>query len=244
MRKEEGVLLLDLAETLGSLTGREFGPEPERWVGWWSEQDKETYAIPSVEGVAFLRGHRAAKSGEGGSGFPETKPGGKLFPVPTTSRQQVFVIDCSGSMEALVTDRERYEGQKYPDFSRMEIVKTELVQEIERLPSNVKFNIIAFATDVNPWKSSLQQANVLVKYAAKDWVQGLHAVGGASKADLALYGLPASSSLEKGKTNAFDALRVALGVGAFRTDARRSGPTSIRTTSCARSGSSTSCARS
>ena len=41
MRREQGILLPDLAETLASLTGQEFGPEPERWMHWWSSVPKE-----------------------------------------------------------------------------------------------------------------------------------------------------------------------------------------------------------
>jgi hypothetical protein len=216
LQKEEGVLVLDLVESLGALTGRDFGPEPVRWAQWWSDQDPQTYDIPTPEGVAYLRGHRESRSGTGGRGFPDTNPGGPVFPAPTPSRRLIYVIDCSGSMETLVTERERYEGQNYPDFSRMEIVKAELLREIERLPSYVKFNIIAFATDVNPWKPTLQPANVLVKYAAKEWVKRLYAIGGASRQELAMHGLTGASGIEKGKTNAFDALRVALGVEDLR----------------------------
>lgn len=217
MQKEQGVLLVDLGDALSGLTGREFGPEPVLWLGWWSELDKSNYEIPNVDAITFLRGHRSLKTGDGGWTYSETNPSGPVFPVRTPSRQIVFVIDCSGSMESLVTDRERFTGKDYADFTRMEIVKTELMHEIDRLPSYVNFNVIAFATEVNPWKPHLQQANVLVKFAAKDWVKGLHAIGGASKEDLAVYGLPGASNISKGKTNAFDALRVALGVGDVRT---------------------------
>jgi hypothetical protein len=217
MQKEQGLLQLDLAETLASLTGQEFGPEPGRWAHWWSSVPKEGYDIPDAAGVAFLRASRTAKSDAGGWEPPETKPGGKVFPLPTASRQMVFVIDCSASMEALVTDRARYEGLDYPDLSRMEIVKTELIRVIDRLPAGARFNIIAFATDVNPWKTSLQPANLAVKFAAREWIKRLHPIGGAADAPLVLAGLPVANTLEKGRTNAFDALRIALGVEDLRT---------------------------
>jgi len=210
MRKEPGLLLLDLGETLASLTGQELGPDPERWAHWWAAVPKEGYEIPEVAAVAFLRGSRAARSGAGGSGMPETKPSGPVFPPLTQSRLITFVIDCSGSMEALVTERERYAGGDYPDFSRMEIVKAELMRVIDRLPANVRFGIIAFATDVMPWKTDLQPANIVVKFAAKEWVKRLHAIGGAAQPSLAIPGLPGANAIEKGRTNTFDALREAL----------------------------------
>jgi HEAT repeat protein len=219
MSKEEGILILDLAEALANLTGKEFGPKPEEWNKWWAERQKEgNYDIPTPEGIAFLRGKREAKSGSaGGWEIPKSKVGGEFFGTKTPSRQMIFVIDCSGSMEALVTEKDKFEAGNYPDYSRMEIVKTELSRTIERLEPYVKFNIISFATDVKSWKDKLQPASITVKSSAKDWVKGLYAIGGASKEDLASVGLVSSASLDKGKTNTFGALKIALGVNDVRT---------------------------
>jgi HEAT repeats/von Willebrand factor type A domain len=210
LTKEEGILILDLAEALANLTGKEFGPKPDEWVKWWAEE-KDKFVLPTLEGIAYLRTRHSTKSGtSGGWDLPDEKIGGAFFGTKTPSRQMIFIIDCSGSMEALVTEKERFEG--FPDLSRMEIVKTELSREIDRLPSYVKFNIIAFATDVNPWKDKLQQASITVKSSAKSWIKTLYAIGGASKEDLATVGLASSAGLEKGKTNTFGALKTALGV--------------------------------
>lgn len=210
-KKEEGILILDLAEALANLTGKEFGPKPDEWAKWWAGENKDTYEIPTPEGIAYLRTRRTMKTGSaGGWELPDEKVGGAFFGTKTPSRQMIFIIDCSGSMEALVTEKERFEG--FPDLSRIEIVKTELIREIDRLPSYVRFNIIAFATDVNPWKDKLQQASITVKSAAKSWVKTLTAIGGSSKEDLAVVGLTASASLDKGKTNTFGAIKTALGV--------------------------------
>jgi len=218
MSKEEGVLILDLAEALANLTGKEFGPKPEEWTKWWAEQSKDTYEIPTPEGIAYLRSKRTAKSGSGsGWEIPKSKVGGEFMHIVTPSRQMIFVIDCSGSMEALVTEKERFEAGNYPDYSRMEIVKTELMRTIDRLEPFVKFNIIAFATKVKPWKDKLQQASITVKSSAKDWVKSLSALGGASKEDLAFVGLTAAAGLDEGKTNTYGALKLALGVNDVRT---------------------------
>ncbi|MBK7643786.1 MAG: HEAT repeat domain-containing protein [Planctomycetes bacterium] len=218
MNKEEGVLILDLAEALANLTGKEFGPNPDEWNKWWAGENHETYVIPTPEGIAYLRGKREAKSGtSGGWEIPKSKVGGDFFGTKTPSRQMVFVIDCSGSMETLVTEKERFADGNYPDYSRMEIVKTELMRTIDRLEPYVKFNIISFATDVKPWKDKLQTASITVKSSAKDWVKTLYAIGGASKEDLATVGLIGAANLDKGKTNTFGALKIALGVNEVRT---------------------------
>ncbi len=217
LEKEQGLLRADLAETLASLTSREFGPNPTEWARWWSEQDPATYAIPSAEGVAYLRGHRQAKSGGSSWEHPGETTGVGLLGTETLSREVVFVIDCSGSMEALVTDKERFDPAHYPDLSRMEVVKTELTRTLERLPAYTRFNILAFATDVSPWKRELQTATFPVRCAAIEWVKRLHPIGGASREGLAAVGLPGASEIEKGRTNAWDALRLALGVEDVRT---------------------------
>ena len=213
MTKEEGILILDLAEALANLTGKEFGAKPEEWTKWWAEQNKDTYNIPTPEGIAYLRTKRAAKSGAGGGWeIEKSKVGGEFMKIQTPSRQMVFVIDCSGSMEALVTEKDKFADGNYPDLSRMEIVKTELMRTIDRLEPYVKFNIISFATDVKPWKDKLQPASITVKSSAKEWVKALYAIGGASKEDLATVGLVSSANLDKGKTNTYGALKIALGV--------------------------------
>jgi len=218
MAKEEGLLILDLAEALANLTGKEFGAKPDEWTKWWAGEKKDTYDIPTPEGIAYLRGKRSAKSGvAGGWEIDKSKVGGDFMKIRTPSRQMIFVIDCSGSMEALVTEKERFEAGNYPDYSRMEIVKTELMRTIDRLEPYVKFNIISFATKVKPWKDKLQQASITVKSSAKDWVKGLIAIGGASKEDLASVGLIGSANLDEGKTNTYGALKVALGVNDVRT---------------------------
>lgn len=207
---EQGVLVPDVAETLANLTGKEFGAEPEKWTAWWAE-NKATFSLPTLEAIAYLRGHREASTGAASRPFP--KSGVATFGgIATSSRSIMFVIDVSGSMEAEVTEKERFSDGKYPSFERIDIVKTELARVIDSLDATVNFNIISFATKVDPWKDKLMPANVLNKSAAKDWVMGRVAIGGSSKEDLAMAGLTASANLEMGKTNTYGALMAALNV--------------------------------
>jgi hypothetical protein len=76
----------------------------------------------------------------------------------------------------------------------------------------VNFNILAFATKIDPWKQKLTTASILNKSEAKDWIKGLIAIGGASKEDLASAGFSGSANLEMGKTNTYGALMAALNV--------------------------------
>lgn len=210
--KEEGILVPDIAEALAGLTGKEFGAKPEKWKEWWA-QNKSSFSLPSVDAIAYLRGHREAKTGKGSSEYYKSGVV-EYHGIDTPSRSILFVIDVSGSMEALVTEKERFEGGKYPSLARIDIVKTELQRTIDHLEPFVNFNILAFATDIDPWKKALVPANILNKSAAKEWASHLVAIGGSSKEDLAQAGLLGSANLEKGKTNTYGALMAALGVKA------------------------------
>jgi HEAT repeat protein len=207
---EEGRLVPDIAEALANLTGKELGADAEKWKAWWAE-NKATFVLPTAEAIAYLRGHRDAATGGARSNFPKSGVT-DYHNIPTASRSIMFVIDVSGSMEAEVVEKERFSDGNYPSFQRIDIVKTELSRTIDRLEPFVNFNILAFATKVDPWKQKLVQANVLNKSAAKDWVKGLIAIGGASKEDLATVGFTGSAGLEMGKTNTFGALMQALNV--------------------------------
>jgi hypothetical protein len=142
--------------------------------------------------------------------------------IETTSRSILFIIDVSGSMEAEVIEKERFSDGKYPSMQRIDIVKTELMRTIDRLDANVNFNILAFATKVDPWKKDLVPSNIVNKSAAKDWIRGLEAIGGNSKEDLASAGLVGSANMEMGKTNTYGALMAGLGIDAAKKD---KGPT-------------------
>jgi hypothetical protein len=132
--------------------------------------------------------------------------------ISTPSRSILFVIDVSGSMENQVIEKERFEDGEYPSFARIDIVKTELARTIESLEPYVKFNILSFATEMDPWKKGLVKANVLNKSSAMDWAMGLEALGGSSNSDLAGVGLVGSANLSAGKTNTYGSLMWALGV--------------------------------
>jgi hypothetical protein len=210
LAKEEGLLVPEISEALANLTGKEFGSTVEKWRTWWTEVSLG-YKLPTPEAVAYLRGTRDARTG--GPPREYLKSGVVAYHgIDSPSRSIIFVIDCSGSMEALVTEKERFEGGNYPSFTRIDIVKTELQRTIDHLESFVNFNVLSFATDIDPWKKGLVPANILNKSAAKDWVGRLQAIGGSSKEDLASMGLVGSANLEKGKTNTFGALMAALEV--------------------------------
>lgn len=204
MDREEGRLLEDVGEALENLTGRTFGSRKDLWQRFWDGGGD--YEIPTDEELAKLRAIQRKRA----ESYSPT--GTSYHGIDTPSRSILFVIDVSGSMENEVIERERFEDGDFPSFQRIDIVKTELARTIEALESYVRFNIVAFASKVDPWKKDLVVANVLNKSSAIDWVNRLEPLGGESKLALGNVGLAGSADLSAGKTNTYGALTWALGV--------------------------------
>lgn len=210
LQVEEGVLVPAIVEALSNLTGLEL-LEPVAWKNWW-EGNKATFVLPKAEAIAYMRAKRETTTGK--AKWDYAKSGvADYHGIDTPSRSILFVIDVSGSMEAEVVEKERFSDGNYPSFLRIDIVKTELQRTIDRLQPFVNFNMVAFATKVDPWKKNkLVPANPLNRSAAKDWAKGLYAIGGASKEDLASAGLIGAANLDMGKTNTYGAIMTAMGI--------------------------------
>jgi len=208
MTVEEGRLVEDIGQALADLTGRDFGQRIDAWENFWNTY-RDRFQIPTDAELAHLREKQKERR------ETYSPPGAVTFHgVETPSRSIIFVIDVSGSMEQEVVDVERFKDGGYPSMKRIDIVKTELMRTIESLESYVRFNILAFATEVDPWKKTLVAANPLNRSSAESFVRRLEAIGGSSKQDLARAGLVGAANLEAGKTNSYDALMSALGVSA------------------------------
>ena len=205
MALEEGRLREDIGRALANITGRDFGTRLDGWQRFWSTFE-ERFVIPTDAELERLREARK-KTQEN-----YTPPEGAVsyHGIDTPSRSIVFVIDVSGSMEQEVVDKERFADGDYPSFQRIDIVKTEMARTIEGLEPYVEFNILAFATEVKPWKKGLVKANPLNKSSAMSWIGRLEALGGSSKNDLAAAGLTGAANLEAGRTNSWGALSAAL----------------------------------
>ncbi|QDU67025.1 HEAT repeat domain-containing protein [Engelhardtia mirabilis] len=206
MALEEGRLRADIGATLEGLTGRGFGARLELWKSWWGAVEAR-FELPTVEELAAAEEARARDSAQYAP-IEEVSYHG----VSTPSRRILFVLDVSGSMDNLVTDRERFKAEDYRSWSRMDVVRRELQRAVEGLADYVEFNVVAFASEVDPWRSKPVKANVLQKRAAIDWLDGLETIGGNEDQDLAAVGLTGSANLEAGKTNSHLAMMYALGV--------------------------------
>ena len=204
---EDGRLRKDCADALGEITGRNFGERVDAWNQFWKTY-KGRFKIPTDAELALLR----QKQKERREAYTPPPGAVSYHGVSTPSRSILFVIDVSGSMEQEITHKELFAEGDYPSLRRIDIIKTELIRTIEGLESYVNFNVLSFATDIEPWKKGLVKANPLNKSSATTWIQRLEAIGGQSKQELARVGLVGAANLEAGKTNSFGALMAALGV--------------------------------
>ena len=205
LREEEGRLRGDVYLVLKELTFSQYEDDPDMWQKYW-DRAKDRFEMPDLAKVMEERKRRKA------SGTRYANASASFAGIPTKSRNIIFIIDVSGSMETQVVEIERFRegGRDYNSFQRLEIVKKELADTIDGFDENVNFNIQAFATNIKWWKKRLVRANILNKNSAKEWVSRLKPIGGASAGFRARAGLKANT-LQEGKTNTYGALMAGLG---------------------------------
>ncbi len=207
LMRETGRLRTECADALFRITGLDFGVDPDRWQQQWTSlMSIAGWRIPTDEELAA----KAASRKKYDELYGKVDGATTFAGIPTTSTNVLFVIDVSGSMDDLVLEIEKFQG--YRDRKRFTVVQTELLNAIESLSANTNFDIVAFATDLHPWKKRLVPANVVNKDAAKNWVESLRPIGGSEDQDAAMAGLGGSANLEAGKTNTLKALLYAFGV--------------------------------
>lgn len=210
---DEGRLVEDAAKTLTKLTGRDFGHDYNTWKRWYDAYGKDpNYKLPTVEELAKVEAKKDEGPRAGETGIVKPRKINEFLGVETPSKKIMFIIDCSGSMDDLILEKDRYRNRNYPGFRKMDIVKEELARTIDRFDAKTDFTIVTFATKVRPWKKGeLVQANAINKSVAVEFARSLEPIGGAGKEDLASAGLSSAAALGEGKTNTHAALMFGLG---------------------------------
>ena len=91
------------------------------------------------------------------------------------SRNVIFLIDVSFSM-IMYDESEAYRGlNPERDLQRLYRAQKQLVHAIRRLPSDARFNVIAFSDGATPWRRGLQKAASSTVKSAARFVGGFRA---------------------------------------------------------------------
>ncbi len=150
--KEDGRLLVDIAEALKGLTGKSLGYAQGHWQDWW-KANRETFAFPD-------RGRGIAA---GAAGVTVTYHG-----VPVLSKRMAFCLDVSGSMDA-----------KQGNETRLDQAKKELVKVLQGLDATAFVNLVFFNDQVEAWQKRLVPARPNLDAAVRR-VNSQRAVGGTN----------------------------------------------------------------
>jgi hypothetical protein len=229
LMRKPGVLQKACSEALYLITDLEFGIEPDAWAKQMKTlRAIEGWHIPTDEDLAKKKQSRELTDEKiYGKARKKDLPG--FVGILTTSTNVLFIIDVSGSMEELVVENEKFKGGGYKDFKKFTIVQTELLRTIDSLKDNTNFNIISFATELDPWKKGfLVPANNVNKDNAKSWVKSLRPLGGVEAQEMAGAGLGASANVGAGKTNTYKALMAMFNYDPDKQQQVAAGPTSGR----------------
>jgi hypothetical protein len=207
LMRESGRLRTECADALFRITALDFGVDPEKWQQQWTKlMSIDGWRIPTDEELA----QKIASRKKYDAFYGKKDETNSFAGIPTTSTNVLFVIDVSGSMDDLVVEVDKF--REYRDRKRFTIVQTELLNTIETLSKDTNFNIVAFATDLDPWKKRLVPANVVNRDSAKQFVERLKPIGGSESQELAASGLGGSANLAAGKTNTLKALLYGFGI--------------------------------
>lgn len=149
------------------LTGQSFGTNTAAWQSWWQK-----------EGATVGKGGQ-----ELGGGTPSKRSARDdlyYFGIPQdTCKSVLYVIDCSGSMEAKVQLQVSgtSAGGKVPETTRLEACKKELIRGLGQLRPDQKFAILWYNQEPHFWEPKMQLASKETVMKAQAFVQTLRSSG-------------------------------------------------------------------
>jgi hypothetical protein len=212
------VLQNEAARALFLITNLEFDLDADVWSRQLAKLRENGWRPPTDEEL-----DRAQRSAGRAKYAPQPGREKEFFGAKTTSTSILFVIDVSGSMDELVVERERF--RKAPrDWRKLTVVQDELLRSVDALKPETSFNMIAFATDLHPWKKGLAPATLDDKDSARSWIRALQPLGGADALQAAGAGLPGVANLAAGKTNTYRALMAMFGFDPEKVASPQAGP--------------------
>lgn len=168
-----------LAIALETLTHQEFGLTAAAWREWWKREGEAAVAGGAPLGGGSSKLARMLTEpimAAAAAGHPKDPNARSYYGIPVDGRSIVYVIDCSGSMVASITDP-HYDEKRVAENggrdSRMEASKTALVDVLGRLGPKDRFDVIAFSDQVHPYATGLRAATPAEIAGAQEFVKQL-----------------------------------------------------------------------
>ena len=166
---ESGRVEVEITTCLFDLTGKTFGARGTAWIGWWENEGREQFKVPTAAELR-LADEAALKRRLGAQTTTS------FFGIRIRSNRIIFIIDVSGSMEE--PTRTRYEDVR--GMPRMQRAQEELIACLTNLSQDTFFNILPFSDKVRPWQKGLTQRTEENFRDAKKFTDGLKPSGGTN----------------------------------------------------------------
>ncbi len=187
LEKEPGRIRGDIDEALQKLTGKSLDGDYLMWKAWWASHGSDVKA-----GKAAGAGGPAAESHDKTVSF---------YGIKTRSKNILFIIDVSGSMEWKSKSGKKDGGGQKPapappaggggfggspaapgpaDDRKISVAKWELKQAIANLEEDALFNLIYYGTEVKMFQPKMVPASKGMKLQAIKLIDEIKAGGGTN----------------------------------------------------------------
>lgn len=169
LEQESGRTQRRMGVALEILTGQAHGDSPRAWREWFTKEGADCLAgkVPLSKGRSKLADALTAPA--------DPKKGVYYYGIPQEGKSIVYVIDCSGSMQASIKGGGRggppTEGASAD--SRMEATKDALVEVLGKLTKDDRFNIVCFNDVVVPYLPAMVPGTGKEVQKAQAWVRAL-----------------------------------------------------------------------
>lgn len=176
LAQESGHTLVRFGIALEILTGVNLGDNAGAWRAWLSKEGARHVGGRAELGTGRSR-LAATLSHAGASGGGDSRYAPSFYGIQLDGHSIVYVIDCSGSMVASITDPE-YEDGKWVDAghdSRIEATKAALIEVLGKLDARDRFNLVCFNDVVRAYAPAMLPARAEERERAQAWVSELGA---------------------------------------------------------------------
>jgi Mg-chelatase subunit ChlD len=164
LEREPGRLAEDVAAHLARLTGRDLGPEPERWRQFLASAPPDF--VERADAARLVPARYAA--------------GIRYHDIASASRRFVLVTDLSSSMET----REQRRASSVREYavvqSRLAIAVAEIGRLLSSLDPRHHFDLVTFRDEARAWRPALVAAEPRVLEDAIEELQRWQAGGGTN----------------------------------------------------------------